>query len=100
MRPLNYTKFELYLYLQKLSIDNELPLQMRREINQQINRCLLNFEYKVDDQGVKPFYYYDLWIDLKLLKWKIASNSSKTILMPILKKSLNHGTNRSRSSSM
>ena len=92
--------FELYLYLQKLSIDNELlPLQMRREINQ-ISRCLLNYEYKTDDQGAKPFYYYDLWIDLKILKWKIASNFSKTILVPILQKSLNHGTNRSRSSSM
>ena len=42
--------------------DNELPLKMRREINQ-ISHWLLNFEYKIDDQGVKIFYY-DLWIDL------------------------------------
>ena len=70
-----------YVYRQKLSTDNELPPQMRREINQ-ISRWLPNFECKIDDQGVKIFYY-DLWIDLKLLKWRILSNSPKTILVPI-----------------
>ena len=51
-----------YVYRQKLSTDNELPPQIRREINQ-ISRWLPNFKCKIDDQGVKIFYY-DLWIDL------------------------------------
>ena len=51
-----------YVYRQKLSTDNELPQQIRREINQ-ISRWLPNFKCKIDDQGVKIFYY-DLWIDL------------------------------------
>ena len=49
-----------YVYRQKLSTDNELPPQMRREINQ-ISSCLPNFECKIDDQDVKIFYF-DLWI--------------------------------------
>ena len=76
-----------YVYLQKLSTDNELPPQMRREINQ-ISRWLPNFGCKIDDQGVKIFYY-DLWIALKLLKWRIASNSPKTTLVLISNKILN-----------
>jgi hypothetical protein len=51
-----------YVNRQKLSTDNELPQQIRREINQ-ISRWLPNFKCKIDDQGVKIFYY-DLWIDL------------------------------------
>jgi hypothetical protein len=66
-------------YLQNFSSDNELTLQMIREINQ-ISRWLPSFECKIDDQGVKIFYY-DLWIDLKLLKWWILSNSPKTNLV-------------------
>ena len=38
-----------YVYLQKLSTDNELPPQMRREINQ-ISRWLPDFKCKIDDQ--------------------------------------------------
>jgi hypothetical protein len=45
---------------------------------------LPNFECKIDDQGVKIFYY-DLWIALKLLKWRIA----KTTLVLISNKILN-----------
>ncbi len=60
-----------YVYGQKLSTDDELPPQMRREINH-ISSWLPYFECKIDDQGVKIFYY-DLWI-----AWRIAYNSLKT----------------------
>jgi hypothetical protein len=45
-----------YVYRQKLSTDNELPPQMRREINQ-ISRWLPKFECKINYQGVKILYY-------------------------------------------
>ena len=52
------------VYRQKLSTDIDLPPQMGREINE-ISRWKLNFEHKIDNEGVK-IVYYDLWIVLKL----------------------------------
>ena len=82
-----YLMWFYYVYRHQLSTDTVFRPQMRRKINQ-ICSSLLNFKHKIDDQGVK-IVYYDLQIVLKLLKWRIASNSSKTTLMLILQKILN-----------